>query len=93
METENRETNKDTIKVKAKAAQACPTLCDPMDYDPVELPRSESNPGLRHWIHCRWILHQLSHKGSTRILKGVDYPSWVRNRTGVSYIAGRFFTN
>ena len=54
-----------------------------------------SNPGLPH---CRWILYQLSHKGSPRILGWVAYPfssrsSWPRNQTGVSCIAGRFFTN
>ena len=53
------------------------------------------NPGLPH---CRQILYQLSHKGSLRILEWVAYPlssgsSWPRNQTGVSYIAGRFFTN
>ena len=39
-------------------------------------------------------LNQLSHHGSPRILEWVAYPfgsSWPRNRTGVSYIAGRFF--
>ena len=30
-----------------------------------------SNPGL---LHCRWILYQLSHKGSLRILEWVAYP-------------------
>jgi len=49
-------------------------------------------------IHCRWILYQLSHKGNPRILECVAYPfsrgsSWPRNQTGVSCIAGRFFTN
>ena len=58
-------------------------------------PTQESNTGLPH---CRWILYQLSHKGSTRILEWVVYPfssrsSWPRNRTGVSCIAGGFFTN
>ena len=53
------------------------------------------NPGL---LHCRWILYQLSHKGSPRILEWVAYPfssesSWHRNQTGVSCIAGGFFTN
>ena len=54
-----------------------------------------SNPGL---LHFRRILYQLSHKGSPRILEWVTYPfssrsSWPRNWTGVSYIAGGFFTN
>ena len=54
-----------------------------------------SNPDLPH---CRWILYQLSHKGSPRVLEWVAYPfssksSWPRNWTGVSWIAGRFFTN
>ena len=58
-------------------------------------PTQESNPGLPY---CRRILYQLSHKGSPRILEWVAYPfssgsSWPRNRTGVSCIAGRFFTN
>ena len=54
-----------------------------------------SNPGL---LHCRRILYQLSHKGSPRILEWGVYSlssgsSWPRNRTGVSCIAGGFFTN
>ena len=48
--------------------------------------------------HCRWILYQLSHKGSPRILWWIAYPfssrsSWSRNQTGVSCVAGGFFTN
>ena len=58
-------------------------------------PAQGSNPGP---LHCRRILCQLSHKGSPRILEWVAYPfsrgsSWPRNQTGVSCIAGRFFTN
>ena len=58
-------------------------------------PTQGLNPGLSH---CRQILYLLSHKGSPRILEWVAYPfssrsSWPRNRTGVSCIAGRFFTN
>ena len=48
--------------------------------------------------HCRRILYQLSHEGRPRILEWVAYPfptrsSWPRNWTGVSCIAGGFFTN
>ena len=58
-------------------------------------PSQGLNPGL---LHCRWILYQLSHKGSLRILEAVAYhfssgSSWPRNQAGVSCIAGRFFTN
>ena len=58
-------------------------------------PTQGLNPGLPH---CRQILYQLSHQGSPRILEWVAYPfsrgsSWPRNRTGVSCIAGRFFTS
>ena len=35
-------------------------------------PTQGSNQGLPH---CRWILYQLSHKGSPRILEWVAYPS------------------
>ena len=34
-------------------------------------PTQGLNPGLPH---CRWILYQLNHKGSPRILKWVAYP-------------------
>ena len=58
-------------------------------------PIQGSNPGLPP---CRQILYQLSHKGSSRMLKWVADPFsrasfWSRNRTGVSCIAGRFFTS
>ena len=58
-------------------------------------PTQGSNPGLPH---CRQILYQLSHKGSPRTLEWAPYPfsrgsSWTRNQTGVSCIAGGFFTN
>ena len=53
------------------------------------------NPGL---LHCRWILYQLSHKRSPRILEWVAYPfssgsSWLWNQTGPPCIAGGFYTN
>ena len=58
-------------------------------------PTQGSNPCL---LHCRLILCQLSHQGNPRILAWVAYPfsrgsSWPRNQTGVSCIAGRFFTS
>ena len=58
-------------------------------------PTQGSNWGLPH---CRWILYQLSHQGSPRILEWVAYPSssgssQARSWTGVSCIAGGFFTN
>ena len=53
-----------------------------------------SNPGL---LHCRQLLHQLSHQGSSRILEWVACSfsrgsSQPRNRTRVSCIVGVFFT-
>ena len=59
------------------------------------IPTQGLNPGLPHG---RWMLYQLSHKGSSGILEWVAYPfcsgsSWPRNQTRVSCIAGRFFTN
>ena len=48
--------------------------------------------------YCRQILYHLSHQGSPRILEWVAYlfskgTSWPRNWTGVSCIAGIFFTS
>ena len=58
-------------------------------------PTQGLNPGLPH---CWWILYQLSHKRSTRILEWVAYPfssrfSWPRYPTRLSCIAGRFLSN
>ena len=58
-------------------------------------PTQGLNPGLQL---CRQILFQLSYKGSPRILEWVVYlfsrvSSWPRNWTGVSCMAGGFFTN
>jgi len=39
-------------------------------------PIQGSTPGL---LHCRWILYQLSHKGSLRILEWVAYPFFSRS--------------
>ena len=59
------------------------------------LPNLGIEPGLPH---CRWILYQLSHKGTPTILEWVAYHFFrgsfqPRNQTGVSYIAGGFFTS
>ena len=59
------------------------------------IPTQGSVPGLPHY---RWILYQLSHKGSPRILERVAYPfssgsSQLRSPTRISCTAGRFFTN
>ena len=96
-------------KVKVKVTQSCLTLCNYSPWNspgrntgvgslsPLQgiFPTQGSNPGLPN---CRQILYQLSHKGSPRILEWVAYPfsrgsSQPRNQTGVSFIAGRFFTN
>ena len=99
-------------EVCVKVTQSCPTLWPHGLYNPWNspgqntgvgslsllqgiFPTQGSNPGLPHY---RQILHQLSHKGSPRILEWVAYPfsresSWPRNRTGVSCIAGGFFTD
>ena len=58
-------------------------------------PTQWSNLGLPH---CRQILYQMSHKGNPRIMEWIAYPfssgsfqPW--NWTGVSCVAGWFFTN
>ena len=58
-------------------------------------PAQGLNPGLPH---CRRILYQLSHQGDPRRLEWVAYPFssrsfQPRDRTRVSWIAGRFFTS
>ena len=60
--------------------------------------RGSSQPRDRTHPHCRQIFYELSHKGSPRILEWVTYPfssgsSWPRNWTGLSCIAGGFFTS
>ena len=97
--------------VKLKVTQICLILCDPLGlYSPWNspgqntgggshsllqgiFPTQGSSPGLPH---CRWLLNQLSHQGSPRILEWAAYPfsrgsSWPRTRTGVSCMVGGFF--
>ena len=57
-------------------------------------PAQGTNPGLPH---CRRMLYHPTHHGSPRILEWVAYPfsrgsSQHRNGTGISCIAGGFFT-
>ena len=56
-----------SVNLKVQDAQSDLTLCDLMDYTVHGM-----NPGLPH---CRWILYQLSCKGSLRILGWVAYTS------------------
>ena len=70
--------NPELESVKVKVAQSSLTLCNPMDYTVHGIvgqntgvgslsllqgifPTQGWNPGLPH---CRWILYQLSHRGS-----------------------------
>ena len=102
-------------KVEVKVAQSCLTLCNPMDWgfspwnSPGQntgvgslsllqgiFPSQGSSPGLPH---CRWILYQLSHKGSPRILEWVAFP-FSRGifptqglNLGLPRIPGGFFTS
>ena len=99
---------------KVKIAQLCPTPCDPMHYiySPWNSPGQKTGAGSlsllqgtfptqglnQDLLNCRWILYQLSHKGSPRILEWLAYSfsrgsSWPRNQTRVSWIAGGFFSN
>ena len=91
---------RDRCEGKVKVSQLYLTLCDPMDYTVHGIlqakitgvgslsllqeifPTQRSNPGLQH---CRWILYQLRHKGSPRILEWGAYTfssrsSWPRNQ-------------
>ena len=87
--------------VRAKVSQSCLTFCNPMDYtvqgilqarilEWVAFPfsRRSSQPRDRTQVShtVKWILYQLSHKGSPRMLEWVAYPfssrsSRPRNRT------------
>ena len=76
-------------KVKVKLSQSCVTLCDPMvntvrgilqaripEWVAFPFSRGSSQPRdqTQVYLHCRWILYQLNHKGSPRILEWVAYP-------------------
>ena len=81
-----KERKDEWLKAKVKVARSCPTFCNPMDCpwnSPGQntrvgslsllrgiFPTQGLNPG---FPHCRQILHQLSHKGSPRILEWVAY--------------------
>ena len=67
-----------------KVDHLCPTLCYPHGlYSPWCSPGQNTGVGSLSLLqgiflnpdlpHCRWILHQLSHQGSPRILEWVAY--------------------
>ena len=66
------------IKVKSEVTQSCPTLCDPMDCSLL----GSSVHGILQERILEWFVISFSRESSQ-----------PRNRTLVSYIAGRFFTN
>ena len=84
-----------------------PWITQSMEFSRLEywsgelLPSPEDLPNPRielRSLHCRQILYNLSHQGSPRTLEWVAYSfssgsSGPRNRTGVSCIAGGFFTS
>ena len=93
-----------------KVTQLYPTLCGL--YSPWNSPGQNTGVGSRSFLqgifltqgsnpglpHCKWILYQLRHQGSPRILEWVAYPFssrsfQPRNQTRVSCIASRFFTS
>ena len=65
-------------RVKVKVTQSCPTLCDPMDYNPWNSPGQNTGVGSLSLLqgifltqgsnpgiqHCRQFLYQLSHQES-----------------------------
>ena len=58
-------------------------------------PTQRLNPGLPH---CMQVVYWLNHQGNPRTLEWITYPfsrgsSQSRNRTGISCIAGVFFTS
>ena len=67
----------DSIDMKVKVAQSCPTLCDPVDCS---LPGSSVHGILQARI-LEWVADPFSRESSQS-----------RNRTQVSWIAGGFFT-
>ena len=90
-------------KLSLKWSESCSVVSDSLLYSPWDSPGQNTGVGslcLLHRIfptqgwnpglpHCWWILYQLSHKGSPRILEWVAYPfssqsSHPRNRTRVS---------
>ena len=66
-------------RFEVKVAQLCLTSCSPGQNTGVGscsflqriFPAQSSNPALPH---CRWILYELSHQGSPRILEWAAYP-------------------
>ena len=85
------------VKSESEGAQSCLTLRHPMDCS---LPGSSVHGILQARV-LEWgaiAFSELSHQESPKILEWVAYPfsresSQARNQTGVSCIAGGFFTS
>ena len=77
------QSSKCTLKCVMTKSESCSVVSDSLEFSRPEcgvgrhsllqgiFPTQGLNPGL---LHCRWILYQLSHQGSPRILEWVAYP-------------------
>ena len=88
--------------MEVKVAQSCPVLCNPTDCSPWDspgqntgvgslsllqgiFPTQGSNPGLPH---CRQILYQLSHQGSSLFSCRQKSPVWFGNTLTPAFPGG-----
>ena len=96
------------IRKEVKVTQLCPTFCDPMDYTVhgilqdrilkrIAFPFSRGSSQPRS-PSLQVDFYQLSYQRTSKILEWAACPfssrsSQPRNWTGISCIAGKFFTN
>ena len=51
----------------AKSLQSCPTLCDPIDGQPIRLPRPWDSPGKNTGVGCHFLLQCMKVKSESEV--------------------------
>ena len=51
----------------AKSLQSCPTLCDPLEWQPTRLPRPWDSPGKNTGVGCHFLLQCMKVKSESEV--------------------------
>ena len=60
-----------TAAYTAKSLQSCPTLCDPIDGQPIRLPCPWDSPGKNTGVGCHFLLQYMKVKSESKSLSPV----------------------
>ena len=68
VQAKNKTTTKNPVAAAAaKSLQSCPTLCDPIDRQPIRLQRPWDSPGKNTGVGCHFLLQCMKVKSESEV--------------------------